>query len=197
MNDQPIFQDAGHALHVSFLIHSMPAGSRSPTAIVIDQLVKENHVWDELPSPAKSRVNFEGLSPMEVRAQAAQVVSMVNNMPQRQEACAVKAIYGHQVIKAEGVRGMAQYLEPLLGRSSDYALYVAWHVFMRPHQRQGVTQGDIGQRFGVTTAQVVHDCRKMRQYGQSLHARALDALTERFALRGSIGGAPLIALETA
>lgn len=66
MNDVPVFQDAGHALHVSYLIHSMPARTVSPTAIVIDQLVKENHVWEGLPEPRSSGVNFAGLSPLEV-----------------------------------------------------------------------------------------------------------------------------------
>lgn len=54
--DMPIFRDAGHALHVSYLIHSMPARTVSPTAIVIDQLVKENHVWDGLPEPRQSGI---------------------------------------------------------------------------------------------------------------------------------------------
>lgn len=67
----PVFQDAGHALHVSYLVHSMPARTVSPTAIVVDQLVKQNHVWDGLPAPQSSRVDFSGLSPLEVRAQCA------------------------------------------------------------------------------------------------------------------------------
>ena len=184
--NEPVFQDAGHALHVSYLIHSMPTRTVSPTAIVIDQLVKENHVWDELPTPKESRVNFSGLSPQEVRAQCAQVVSMVNHLPHQAERDACHAIYGHQVIKANGVRGMAAYCAPVLGCSDSMALYVAWHVFMRTHQRQGVTMQDIAKEFGVELRTVDHAARTVRKYGFAMHARAIDALTQRFTDGGLI-----------
>lgn len=188
-NNDPVFRDASHALHVSFMIHSMPAGSRSPTAIVIDHLVKENHVWDGLPEPTRSGVNFVGLTPQEVRGQCAQVIAMVNHLPHHAESDACKAIYGQQVIKADGVRGMARYCGPAIGCSNDMAMYVAWHVFMRPKQREGVTLGDIGLQFGVTTAAVRNAAAIVRRYGQVLHMRAVDALTERFLAGGLIADA--------
>jgi len=186
LNNDPVFEDAGHALHVSFLIHSLPAATRSPTAIVVDQLVKENHVWDEAPSLKASRVNFSGLSPQEVRAQCAQVVSMVNHLPHVAEREACRAIYGHQLVKAEGVRGMASYCAPALGCSDQMALYVAWQVFMRPHQRLGVTHQDIAKEFGVTVAAVRYACDTVRKYGLAMHSRAVGALTERFLSGGLI-----------
>lgn len=185
-NNDPVFRDAGHALHVSFLIHSLPAATKSPTAIVVDQLVKQNHVWDGLPEPRASKVNFSGLSPQEVRAQCAQVVAMVNHLPHHAERDACKAVYGHQIIKAEGVRGMAGYTSPVIGGSADMALYCAWHVFMRAHQRAGVTQDDIAKQFGVTFKAVRYACDKIRGYGVTMHNRAIDALTERFLAGGLI-----------
>lgn len=178
--DQPIFRDAGHALHVAFLIHSLPPTIKSPTAIVIDRLVKGNHVWDELPAPNESRVNFSGLSPQEVRAQCAQVVSMVNHLPHQAERDACQAIYGRQVIKANGVRGMAAYCAPVLGCSDSMALYIAWHVFMRAHQRQGVTMQDIAREFGTNLQVVRYAADIVRKYAVAMHARAIDALTTRF-----------------
>ncbi len=184
---EPIFQDAGHALHVSFLIHSLPAKTISPTAIVIDQLVKQNHVWDGLPPPKHSRVNFGGLSPLEVRAQAAQVVSMVNHLPHEAERYACQAIYGHQVIKADGVRGLGRYCAPILGcQSTEYALYCAWHVFATTRQRDGLSQGDIAAHFGQTVAAVREACATIRRYGRVMHSRALDSLHERFSQGGLI-----------
>lgn len=177
----PVFQDAGHALHVSYLVHSMPARTVSPTAIVVDQLVKQNHVWDGLPAPQSSRVDFSGLSPLEVRAQCAQVISMVNHLPHEAERYACHAVYGHKAIKADGVRGMARYVSPALSLgSADYALYCAWHVFATARQRDGLSQGDIAAHFGCSTSAVDHDCKRIRKYVRNLHARALDALTGRF-----------------
>ena len=185
--NEPVFQDASHALHVSYLIHSLPPATVSPTAIVIDQLVKENHVWDEVAPPHTKRVNFAGLSPLEVRGQAAQVVSMVNRLPHEAERFACQAIYGHQVTKADGVRGLGRYCAPVLTcQSSDFALYCAWHVFATSRQRDGLTQGEIAQHFGVTIAAVREACATIRKYAKAMHARALDALTERFQSGGLI-----------
>jgi hypothetical protein len=186
MHDDPIFQDAGHALHVSFLIHSLPATQASPTAIVINQLVKQNHVWDELPPPQARRVNFRGLSPLEVRGQCAQVVGMVEHHLHPAERDAVKAIYGRQVIKAAGVRGVAGYCEPMLGHSPDCCLYLAWHVFMEPQQRKGVTLAEIAEKFGASNEAMQYGARLLRKSGQTFHARALSLLAERFERGGLI-----------
>ena len=179
-NDDPVFQDAGHALHVSYLIHSMPARQVSPTAVVIDMLVKQNRVWDELPPPGERRVNFSGLSPLEVRAQCAQVVAMVNHLPHHAEASACRAIYGHQAIKASGVRAMALYLEPMLNVPKDACLYLAWHVFMTPRQREGVTIDDICKHFSLSVKTARYAAGTIKKHGIALHSRALDALTWRF-----------------
>lgn len=185
--DTPIFRDAGHALHVAFLIHSLPPTIKSPTAIVIDRLVKENRVWDELPTAPESRVNFAGMSPLDIRAQAAQVVAMVQHLPHQAEAAACKAIYGHQAIKGEGVRELGAYCAPALAcQSAEYALYCAWHVFATRRQRDGLAMTDIGKHFGVSHAAVREACALIRRYASSLHSRALVALTERFEAGGLI-----------
>ncbi len=144
-------------------------------------------VWDEVVPAHTKRVNFGGLNPLEVRGQAAQVVSMVNRLPHEAERFACQAIYGHQVIKADGVRGLGRYCSPVLTcQSSDFALYCAWHVFATSRQRDGLTQGEIAQHFGVTIAAVREACAIVRKYGKTMHARALDALTERFQAGGLI-----------
>lgn len=184
---EPIFCDASHALHVSYLIQAMPATSLSPTAVLIDQLVKENHVWDEIPAPRESRVNFSGLTPLEVRAQCAQVVAMVNHLPHEAERFAVEAVYGRQTVKANGIRGLAAYCEPILDlHFSDAALYIAWHVFMLEHQREGVTVAGIAKHFGISEDRVRRKAAVVRRYGASLHARALQSLDSKFRKNGLI-----------
>lgn len=182
----PVFRDAGHALHASYLILSLPARTRSPTAILIDALAKRSHVWDEAPAPSAARVDFGGLSPLEVRAQCALVAAVVEHLPHPAERDACKAIYAQQAAKAEGVRGLARYLEPLLAQGGEYPLYACWHVFARTHQRPGITQGDVAERFGVPLRQVDHDCRRIRKSAHALHARALGALQERFERDGLV-----------
>lgn len=178
---QPVFRDVRHALHVSFLIHSMPATSPSPTAIVIDRLVKECHVWDGLPVRREGAVNFSGLSTLEVRAQCAQVVAMVNHLKHPAESAAVKAMFGHQVIKAAGVRDLAQYCEPTIGSVTGMAaLACAWNVFGTERQRSGLGREAIAEEFGVSERAVRDAVATIRKMGLSLYARADEALTERF-----------------
>lgn len=186
MSSTAIFKSASQALHVSYLIHSLPATSRSPTAVVIDRLRQELAPWEGVAVNTESRVNFGNLTPLEVRAQCSQVISMVNHLPHEAERSACRAIYGAQVEKAAGVQGMAAYLEPALKRGKEYSLYVAWHVFMTAKQRQGVTQGDIASHFGHSLRTVEADCREVRRYGVSLHGRAVEALAVRFQAGGLV-----------
>ncbi len=181
-----IFQNASHALHVSYLIHSLPATTKSPTAIVIDQLVKQNHVWDGVPVRDAAKVNFSGLSPIEVRAQCAQVVSMVNHLAHPAERAACEAVYGLQVLKANGVRGMSAYCAPALQMDEEPLLYIAWHVFARAHQREGITHAAIAEQFGMTLQAVRYASDTVKKYGKHLHDRALEALHQRFLVGGLI-----------
>jgi hypothetical protein len=180
--DAPVFRSTRHALHVSFLVMSLPPTTVSPTAIVIDMLVKQNHVWDGVPMERASQVNFSGLNPLEVRAQCAQVVAMVNHLPHHAYRDALKAIYGHQAIKSEGVRGLAAYAEPLMAHlQSQVVLYVAWHVFATQRQRdEGVTLSEIARHHGVSIDAVRHASSRIRAVGRTLHARACEALAQRF-----------------
>jgi hypothetical protein len=180
-NDDPIFRSVSHALHVSFLIISQPATAKSPTSIVIDMLVKQNHVWDGIPPERESRVNFRGLSPLEVRAQCAQVVSMVNHLPHAAERDAICAIYGQQFVKSVAVRGLTSYVEPMLAPLSlECCLYVAWNVFCTKAQREGISLADIAKEFGYTNEAVRHAKNKVEELGRCLHARACGALEPRF-----------------
>jgi len=184
--EEAVFQSVGHALHVSFLVCSMPAGQVSPTAVLVDKLVKENHVWDALPVAPSSMVNFHGLSPLEVRGQCAQVLSMVDHHLHVAERDAIRAMYGRQVVKAGGVRGVAAYCEPVLSSAGEYAQYVAWHVFMSTAQRDGVTQGAISDKFHSPLAAVKRDVATVRRYGLNLHSRACSELHGRFSRGGLI-----------
>jgi hypothetical protein len=186
-DDQPIFQDVGHALHVSYLVHGQPATRPSPTGALIDQLVKQNHVWDGIPAPRESRVNFRGLDPLEVRGQCAQVVGMCDRLLHPAELAAVRAIYGWQLEKSKGVRGMVEYCRPMLGDlSEDCGLYLGWHVYGTQDQRKGISIGAIADKFGRTTQALTYAASLLRKSGQTYHKRACDSLWGRFADGGLV-----------
>ena len=62
-------------------------------------------------------------------------------------------------------------------------------MFATTRQRDGMTQGEIAKHFGVTVESVREACATVRKYGKAMHARALDALTERFQIGGLISSA--------
>jgi hypothetical protein len=189
-NDQPIFQDTRQALHVSYLIHSLPSTQKSPTQAVIERLVKESRVWDydgEAPVKASRTVNFGGLTPMEVRAQCAQVVSMVGNMGNPAESAAIKAVYGYQVIKAEGVRYLSAYFEPLMssieGRTisgEPVALYLAWHCMATKTQREGITLPWLADKSGVSLGTLKTYKSEFVTRQRAMFERGVGSLNQRF-----------------
>lgn len=184
---QAVFQSTTQALHVSYIIHHLPASSKSPTQMVIERLVKENYVMEGLPEPKESTVNFSGLNPLEVRGQCAQVIAMVDHLPHPVEAAAVKAIYGYQSIKADGIRALAEYCEPQLGAIRGVAaLALAWHTFGTKKQREDITIGDIAKEFGLTPKAVSDAKLKISKQGRALHDRAVSNLDQRFKLGGLV-----------
>ena len=180
--DTPVFRSTRHALHVSFLVMSQPPKTISPTAVVIDMLVKQNHIWDGIEPERSSQVNFAGLNPLEVRAQCAQVVAMANHLPNRAYSHALAAIYGHQVIKAEGVRGVARYAEAMMPHlGAEAVLYIAWHVFATQRQRDGgVTLAEIAKHQGLSLDAARYAGKRIRTIGRTLHGWATAALAQRF-----------------
>lgn len=195
-NDLPIFQDTRQALHVSYLIHSLPSTQKSPTQAVIERLVKDSRVWDydgEAPVKASRTVNFGGLTPMEVRAQCAQVVSMVGNMGNPTESAAIKAVYGYQVIKAEGVRYLSAYFEPLMpsieGRTISgeaVALYLAWHCMATKQQREGITLPWLAEKSGVSLATIERIKKDFNTRARAMFERGIGALNQRFVEGGLV-----------
>lgn len=185
-NVQPVFVSVGQALHVSFLMAVMPAVCKSPTQMVIEDLVKENHVWDGVDPPRYSGVNFSGLSPLEVRAQCALVVGAVERIQHPAERAAVKAIYGYQCIKADGVRVLADYVSPQLSMSSSAVLAVAWHVFATKRQAKDITLAAIRKEYGVEPQALRWAKEKIMVQGRALHSRAAGYLEARFSEMGLI-----------
>ena len=185
-----IFRDAGHALHVSFLIHSLPPTLVSPTAVVLSGLAKPSRVWDDAAglSPGCA-VNFAGLSAQDIRAQAAMVVAAVKALPHPGERAACLAFYGHQALKAEGVRGLAEFCAPAVGAgvSDDFLLYCAWAVFASKAQRAGLGVGSIAKHHCVSVAKTRATCAAVRRYAHALLDRALATLGRKFVQGGLIG----------
>lgn len=98
---EPIFEDAGQAVHVAFLVMAQPARQEAPfrKALIrsmesIRLSTKQRHWLDQLRGEPSGRVNFEGLDMNDVRAQCALITQAVATRLPGPERWVLLAKYG-------------------------------------------------------------------------------------------------------
>jgi hypothetical protein len=98
---EPIFQDAGQAVHVAFLVMAQPARQDAPfrKALMrsmesIKLSTEQRHWLDQLRGEPSGRVNFEGLDMNDVRAQCALITQAVATRLPGPERWVLLAKYG-------------------------------------------------------------------------------------------------------
>lgn len=177
---QGVFQSVGQALFVSFLMEVLPVTQQTSTQILIDGLRKRCGVWDDQRAP--STINFGGLSPLEVRGQCALVRATVQDHLPGPERDALYARFGHQLTKARGVRGLADYIGPLTGVRHEMALLaVTWSLFQPAKRVQDRWSfRAIEEETGVSKSQLHRAAQVIRQQAQALERRADERLTVLF-----------------
>ncbi|WP_010108569.1 hypothetical protein [Verminephrobacter aporrectodeae] len=179
MMARPIFRSTGQCLHVAFLMEVLPATTRGFMQVILESHVQ---VCDEPDGSAAQRrgVDFGGMSALEVRGQCAMVRGLVEHHLPRPEACAVKAHYGHTASKAEGVRGLSDYVSVLLRTTDqDAVLALAWGVFGTLRQREGLSLRAVALHFGLTKSTAQRDQQTIKRMGRDMLSRAMDQLSTR------------------
>lgn len=176
----PIFKDVNQALHVCFLIHSLPPGSVSPTATVIDRMREVYDFSSDGVKESKPTVNFKGLTPYEIRGQAAQVVSMVNNMQSKIESAAIKLWYGRDAIQVQGAAQFSEHAQAMIAEDKEFAKAIVAYVMPDKDESQVGTAQEIGERFGLTTRNVRYYIDKTRKLMHNYRKRGIESLEERF-----------------
>ena len=181
-----IFRSTGQCLHVAFLMEILPATQRSFMQAMLEAHMKACGIWEE-PKATDRTIHFGGMSPLEIRGQCAMVRGMVEHHLTQPEAFAVKAHYGHTVTKAAGVRGLADYVSPLLTTTSkDAVLALAWGVFGNEKQREGLSLREIADHFGLAKSTAQRDQQTIRRMGRDMLTRAIARLDSRFQVSGLV-----------
>ena len=182
-----VFRSVGQALHVSFLLEVLPVTQRVSTQVLIDGLRKRCGVWDDSQRSERS-VDFGGLTPLEVRGQCAMVRAAVVDHLTEPERHAVMARFGHQGTKASGVRGIADYVEPMAHLQHAGALLaVTWSLF-QPAKRAADRWSlrAIEAETGVSKSALSRAQIAIRQTAQALERRADVRLAELFERTGLV-----------
>jgi hypothetical protein len=187
-NDGPVFRDVGQALHVSYLMQVLPPTQRVSTQVLIDALLEHS---GKAAARAASTINVGGMSPLEFRGQCAMVVAAARDHLPPPEHAAVRARFGHQLTRAEGVRALCDYVQPMLRFSHEWALIgVCWAIYHKGSARAADrwSMAAIERETGVSFVRLRGAREKLVATGDALQKRAEERLAELFLRTGLIDG---------
>lgn len=180
----PIFRSIDQALHVAFLMDILPVRERGQLDRMIERLMREAGI-----APTEVRedgsVNFSGLDALEVRGQCAMIRAAVKDHLPEHEAAAVYARFGHQVTKADGVRGLVSYCGALLATGhADARLAMGWAIYGTEAQRKDITAAAIAREWGIHPKSVERDIATIKRTARRLQELAMDSLQALMAQHG-------------
>lgn len=174
-----IFKNIPHALRVSFFLEGLPVSTKSPTRILIEDLMKNSgRVFQD---EYKSSINWGGLNPFDIRAQCAMVRAMVQDHLTKPEKYAIWARYGTVVecgnvfTLNNGASGMYTYLDPLLLIKGDALKYLISNFYM---MRGHPSMRDIGIHFDIDLNKIAREKKKIASHAERLENMGCAKLNE-------------------
>jgi hypothetical protein len=192
MDGNAVFSSTRQALHVSFLIEIMPVVARSQMQMILERLMEEAGITPQLELHERT-IDFRGLSALEVRGQCAMVVGAANGNLPLPELAAIWTRFGMRRRQADGVRALAEYLEPLMGTRHDVArLAMIWSLFAREGKRDDFSLNKIASEFDLARATLQRDRQKIAVYQKALEQRALERLDPYFKRTGLVEFSPTL-----
>lgn len=194
MTDKPLFADVSHALHVSYLVLSLPPRQKSPFKAmliqVLDSIEKPTRAQREwlaqLTGPAMD-YDPDRLTMDEFRAQCAMVTDAAKTRLPSPEYAAVLARYGHGPDKLAGCKRLALYARRSCGLTALGLLtsLTVRHYLPRKH-RDGYSLRDLAEQAKVGTDRVFRAAKWMEKNFRALEALALDRLEPSFVAHGLV-----------
>lgn len=189
-----IFQSTEQALHVSFLILSVPAMGenkfRQFLIHVMEEapgLSKRQQAWlAQLKGERSGTVNFSGLDQMEVRGQCAMIVATVTDRLPTTESAALLARFGIGADQQRGVTRLALHARRSSGLGlKPCAKLTARHYLPRRH-RDALSLRDLADEFKVTKDRLQRAAIWMTKHYSALEKLAISRLDRVFKAQGVV-----------
>lgn len=192
-----IFKSVHQALAFSFLIQAHETSPENIMSVAIRRQLQAMGQWGD----AVKTIDFGGLSPLEIRAQAAMVRLAVDSHLPKPEACAIRARYGLSIPfidpdgtrsmrftqdRIEAVRALVRWLAPNFRETPRAALafLVARHVGECKGVRPTLQQ--IADSFGSSPATLHRAGKKISDRLRELENMGIARLEAPFAEHGLI-----------
>jgi len=194
---EAIFKTTSQALHVSYLVLSMPPRQGAPFRNMLIRLLEDldertprQDVWlQQLRGEASgSGINFGGLTPDEIRAQCSMITAAVRDRLPEPERNVIWARYAYQVERAAGVRGLSSYYRSLIGVGNDMGmLALVWRRYAgRERADQDFSFRQIAAECGGSKSTYERANKVLAAHLVALEKRADETLTASFRAHGVI-----------
>lgn len=192
-----IFKSTEQALHVSYLVLSMPPRQGAPFRNMLIRLLEDlehptdkQQAWlEQLRGAAGGgTVNFGGLSPDEIRAQCSMVTAAVRDRLPEPERNVIWARYAFQLERATGVRGLAAYYQGLIGVENDLGmLALVWRRYAgRERADRDFSFRQIAAECGGSKSTYERANKILTAHLRALETRAHETLTVSFRAHGVV-----------
>jgi len=190
-----VFQTTGQALHLSYLMLSLPATEKNAMRLALIQAMeftpKLNYrqaQWlDQLRGTPSDTVNFGGLTMLEVRGQCSIVTSAVNSRLPTAERGAILARFGVGEEKGEGVKLLMRYARRSCGIEAFGPVYLlAARHYISKVRREGLSLRAIADKHGLTKHAVETAALWMAKHFASLEQQAMQRLQAVFLADGLV-----------
>ncbi|GAQ30232.1 hypothetical protein SAMD00023378_3915 [Ralstonia sp. NT80] len=190
-----VFQTTGQALHLSYLMLSLPATEKNAMRIALIQAMeftpklnyRQSQWLDQLRGTPSDTVNFGGLTMLEVRGQCSIVTSAVNSRLPTAERGAILARFGVGEEKAEGVKLLMRYARRACGIDAYGPVYLlAARHYVPKVRREGLSLRAIADKHGLTKHAVETAALWMAKHFASLEVMAMQRLQTVFMADGLV-----------
>ncbi|CAJ0698761.1 hypothetical protein [Ralstonia holmesii] len=192
-----MFNDTTQALHVSYLVLSLPPRQKAPFRNMLIQLLEAI----EFPTAAQERwlaelrgvagpFDPDRLTMDEFRAQCAMVTDAARTRLPAPEYAAILARFGHGPEKLQGCKRLAVFARRSSGLTALTLLLemtIRHYLSKEERAREDLTFRALGERHHVSKDKVFRAAKWMEQNFRSLENLALARLEPKFISHGLIG----------
>lgn len=213
----PVFENAGQAVHVAFLVLAQEAQQDAPLrkalirAMESIQLSAEQQGWlCELRGARSGTVDFGGMDGNQVRAQCALVEHAVRTRLPKPEMWVLQAKYGQtdfediedgqfpamqaprrrfafSVERIDAIKGLSDWFRPMFPKLSGLAVDCLLGRMFANHKKLEISSRDLANSFGGNHTYYLRATKKMKAHIRSLENYAYERLDAYFAQQGLTG----------
>jgi len=191
-----VFRSVSQALHVSFLMATLPVTQRGNTQALVERLMEDAGVRKDV--QRDGTLNFAGLSPMEVRGQCAMVRGAVDHHCQPIERAAIHAWFiptretsgsrGQDPLKVAAIVALSEHCAGHFTVEGETARkMIVGQQHWQGAARDICTERAIATMFALSQSTVHRNIVAVSKVCTLLRRRGMDALEPMFTRDGLIG----------